>query len=183
MNKLQYKRWKDFAIRMVHKGWPRHQVKGKTYQGQVIPAVNDFFDMIEGCFEDEIIRIESWDNTKVDDSKKNPYGRPETGPYVCDIVSEMLSDYNPFYWDGEENIKAYENWDEKWGGRIRACIRAGIDLAAEPSAGVLGFTKADIEKMYPEGVPKWIQQSWQKKNAKWHNIKWKNIPSDGELWL
>jgi len=183
MDKVQYKRWKDFAIRMSHKGWSKQSVNGKTHQEEVIPAIVNFFDLMESCYEDEILRIESWDNTKTDETKRDYYGRPEHGPYVCDIVSEMLSDYNPYYWDGEEKQKAYENWDEKWGGRIRACIRSGIDLASEASAGVLGFTKADIERMYPEKVPKWIQEPWEIKNGDYHTVKWDDIPQEAGLWL
>jgi len=168
---------------MSHKGWPKKQVNGKTHQEIVIPAVTTFFEIMERNFENEITRIESWDDTMVDDSKKDYYGRPVIGPYVCDIVSKMFDDWNPFYWDDEEKQKAYENWDEKWGNRIRACIRAGLDLAAEPSMGVIGFTKADIERMYPEGVPKWVQQPWEKENAELHSVKWKDIPNDGKLWL
>lgn len=165
MKQLQYRRWKDFSLRMSQKGWSKQEINGKTHQEEVIPAVFNFFGLMESCCENDFSSIESWDDT------------------VCDLVSEMLSDYNPYYWADEKSDKAYENWDEKWGGRIRACIRAGIDLAAEPSAGVLGFTKADIERMYPEGIPKWIQQPWEKKNGDYHTVKWEDIPRNGSLWL
>lgn len=39
---------------------------------------------------------------------------------------------------------------------MRCCIRAGLDMAAEPSGGVLGFTAGDVRAMYPEGVPEWM---------------------------
>lgn len=50
----------------------------------------------------------------------------------------------------------YEQWDEQWGGPVHCCIRAGLDFAAGPSAGVLGFTAGDVRRMYPEGVPEWV---------------------------
>lgn len=183
MNRVQYRRWKKFAIRMSQKGWSDRQVKGKTHQTIVIPAVANFFDSLEWNHKTDIIRMESWDDTRMDCSKKDYYGHSLIGPYVCDIVSEMLGEYNPFYWDGEEKDKAYESWDEKWGSRIRACIRAGIDLAVEQSAGVLGFTKADIERMYPEGVPKWIQKGWIKGKNGERPVMWDEIETEEGIWL
>lgn len=50
----------------------------------------------------------------------------------------------------------YEQWGDQWGGPIHCCIRAGLDFAAGPSAGVLGFTAGDVRRMFPEGVPDWV---------------------------
>jgi len=50
----------------------------------------------------------------------------------------------------------YEQWSEQWGGPVRCCIRAGLDMASAPSAGVIGFTAGDVRRMYPEGVPDWV---------------------------
>ncbi len=50
----------------------------------------------------------------------------------------------------------YEQWDEQWGGPVRCCVRAGLDCASAPSAGVVGFTAGDVRDMYPEGVPDWV---------------------------
>ncbi len=52
---------------------------------------------------------------------------------------------------------------EEYGGRWSwlfvlglAIERAGLDMASEPSAGVVGFTIGDLRRMYPEGLPEWI---------------------------
>lgn len=50
----------------------------------------------------------------------------------------------------------WEQWDDQWGGPVHCCIRAGLDCASEPSAGVVGFTAGDLREMYPEGVPDWV---------------------------
>lgn len=51
----------------------------------------------------------------------------------------------------------YEQWDDQWGGPVRCCIRAGLDFASSPSAGVIGFTAGDLRAMWPaEGVPEWV---------------------------
>lgn len=51
---------------------------------------------------------------------------------------------------------AHEQWQEQWAAPVQCCIRAGLDMASEPSMGVIGFTAGDLRRMYPEGVPAWI---------------------------
>jgi len=185
MNKVTYNRWKDFAIRMSKKGWCPREIMRTEHQRTVISAVEDFFAHIEGDYNRDVIRLESWDDTRTDyrNAEQFPWGwRGNYGPYVCDIVSEFLSNYNPFYWDCEEWDEAYEAWEDEWGGRIRSCIRAGLDLASQPSAGVVGFTRGDIERMYPAGVPQWIRKGWGKQNGEWRPINWDDIPHESHLW-
>ena len=50
----------------------------------------------------------------------------------------------------------HEQWQDQWGGPVHCCIRAGLDFASAPSAGVIGFTAGDLRRMYPEGVPDWV---------------------------
>ena len=45
---------------------------------------------------------------------------------------------------------------ERWRSPVACCVRAGLDMASAPSAGVMGFTAGDIRRMYPEGVPAWL---------------------------
>jgi hypothetical protein len=49
-----------------------------------------------------------------------------------------------------------EAWLEQWFGPVHCCVRAGIDFASEPSAGVVGFTAGDVRRMWPDGVPDWV---------------------------
>jgi hypothetical protein len=53
-------------------------------------------------------------------------------------------------------VRYYEQWDKQWGSPVCCCIRAGMDLASAPSAGVIGFTAGDVRAMFPEGVPDWV---------------------------
>ena len=183
MNTEQYKRWKDFAKRMAQKGWPIKEIMRKEHQAAVIPAVDKFFEWMEGNYVEDIPRIESWDQTETDISVKDCCGHHPCGPCVCDIVSELTEEYNPFYWGGDEDEKAYEEWEDYWGGRIRCCIRSGLDLAAEASMGVVGFTKADMVRMYPKVVPGWIRNKWGKQNKSFHPVSWENIGEKEKLWL
>lgn len=62
-----------------------------------------------------------------------------------------------FHCTCDEDRYAWEEaWLDQWFGPVSCCLRAGIDFASEPSAGVLGFTAGDIRRMYPEGVPDWV---------------------------
>ena len=90
---------------------------------------------------------------------------------IGDSMSEFLYDYQPrpatcpaccgSERGGEcrcEEIEQlfWEQWEQQWGGPVRYCIRAGLDCASAPSAGVVGFTAGDVRRMYPEGVPDWV---------------------------
>lgn len=181
MNKVQYKRWKDFSLRMARKGWSAREIMRREHQRSVIPAVKDFFDSMEWDYKKDVIRIESWDHTRPNGKEHDVWKK--YGPYVSDIVTEMVDhSYNPFYWDDEASDKAYKAWDELWAGRIRCCIRAGLDLAVNPIGGVLGFTKSDIERMYPEGAPKWIKCGWYRIPEEAEEA-WDKISSDDNLWI
>lgn len=114
----------------------------------------------------------------------------QRGPYIGDNVSEMLWEHEPrpprckacehddcrrrypHYQDkckhcelectcDEIEDRFREQWSEQWGGPVRCCIRAGLDVASAPSAGVCGFSAGDIRKMYPEGVPDWVKEFFQ----------------------
>lgn len=98
------------------------------------------------------------------------------GPLVCDSVTEFLDDYQGYpppckfcapsgytHNGGQSECRCddveylfTEQWDQQFGGPVRCCLRAGLDFACSPSAGVLGFTAGDIRRMYPEGVPDWV---------------------------
>lgn len=47
--------------------------------------------------------------------------------------------------------------EARWLDPVSACVRAGLDVASEPSAGVAGFTAGDVRKMYGGKVPGWVK--------------------------
>ena len=100
---------------------------------------------------------------------------------MCDMMSEWEYDYLPGNWTGPKRLieqmeRAYQRRDDdredelreqledRWGTPVRCCVRAALDTAVAPSAGVLGFSKADIQDMYSDldDVPDWV------KNGLWH---------------
>lgn len=52
---------------------------------------------------------------------------------------------------------AYDRFENDWYGPVKCCVRAGLDIASSPSAGVVGFNIGTIRTMYPEGIPEWIR--------------------------
>lgn len=145
MTEEQYERWKDFARRMVNVavGPRKRSPSRKTVRENI-----DFFFLcrMEPC--DEWKRVRDWDYTDDEDR------------YATMCVSSHISDlgenFIPNYWSlGHEE---YERAVEQWIGPVSCCLRAGLDVAVSPSAGVAGFTAGDLRAMYSEGVPDWIKQ-------------------------
>lgn len=171
-------------MRMADNGWPNTITRTKQHKEIVRPAIEHFFELLEWNYKPDIIRIESWDCNRPDyrGAERFPWGfRPAQDFCVGDEVHRIVSEWNPYIWSGPE--WSYRKWDEQWGDRVRCCLRAGLDMAAEPSAGVVGFCKEDINRMYPDGVPKWIREPWEQKNGSWHPVLWEDIEENERLWL
>jgi hypothetical protein len=159
MTAEQYRHWYTFALRMAHRGFVakggrRLPRKSRRF---VADCVKDFFRSLRDDMRYDptlLGRIHSWDETDDHPTKRDRYGRAPFGPYVCDMVAGLDENWNPHYWSRSDS--KYEDWDEYWGSRIRCCLRAGLDLASEPSAGVAGFTAGDLRRMYRGQVPAWL---------------------------
>lgn len=155
MTEQQFKRWYTFALRMAHRGFPRLPRKSRKKVAEMIKhVISDIRDNYE------LEEIGDWDG----------YIDGPNGGLICTpcIVSDCLSDhescFNPFYYeDGNcEGGRSYRNfqWEEKWWGRVQCCLRAGLDVAVRPSAGVLGFTVCDLRRMYRGNIPAWVNNDW-----------------------
>jgi hypothetical protein len=176
MTELEYKRWKSFSLRMAHRAFSLRLRKSRR---ALAWFVKDFFRLLDSDYfqinerlpvawdskwgmdnnhhlrSEEFLRdrIVSWDNTEEHPTWRDNYNHSTCGPFICDIVSMRMEQWNPFYWGDDHR---YKRWDELWGDRIRCCLRAGIDMAVSPSAGVLGFTAGDLRRMYRGKVPDWV---------------------------
>lgn len=152
MTPVQYERWKDFSLRLAR---TLPGMRTRPSIEWVEEQVENFFYRFDG--EREIAETDDWDS----------------GPhYVCDRVREMEDEvargeragFLLLHWDDDvepeeaerREALGWDQWGEQWFGPVRACIRAGLDVACEPSAGVVGFTVGDLRKMYPEGIPDWV---------------------------
>src|SRR4030042_2052269 len=166
MKKEQYENWKDFAMRMAQRGFKPEITRTGQYKNYVYKAVEYFFERIINYGVSNIENIDNWDHSDNND------------PNVCDFLAEMLENDNPYKYDSDAK---FNKWDEKWGGYVHCCIRAGLDLACNPSGGVVGFRKRDIERMYPEGVPDWIKDGGWVTGKNDTPINWNDIKSDEGL--
>lgn len=139
MNREQFANWKDFSLRMA-KTYPGASKRTREWLERM---VHDGIDWIlcNVSYKDVV----DWDKTKGDESP-----------------STRMRDW---CWDNadceRENSKggltrAYMNWKERYGNRLCACIRAGLDMATRIGGGVVGFTVGDLKRMYPEGIPDWV---------------------------
>lgn len=147
MTNDQYERWKDFARRMVViVRNARHRSPSRAH---VLEYIEFFFECRMDP-DDEWRRVVNWDNTERTDGGHWPMP-------VCDHVRDIAEYHVPTYWALDDG-PAYENAIDRWVNPPACCIRAALDLAVAPSAGVYGFNVGDIRKMYPEGVPDWIKQ-------------------------
>ncbi len=174
----QYERWKDFATRMA-KVCFKHR-RNPTWK-EILNAVESFFDTLE--YNEDQVCIVNWDHsdpypeghpqyrktyrtqcwhchgTKKPDCRYN-CEKGEIYDYakslcVGDMCSEMSESWNPYYWSDISDTE-HEKRQEQFCSPVTCCIRAGLDMAVNPSGGVLGFTAGDLRKMYPEGVPDWV---------------------------
>lgn len=142
----QFQRWKDFALRMARACYPG--TMRNPSRKWIIARVEEFIDDMEEYHP----RISDWDSCWSNSAPRD---------YPC--VSVRMLEYE-WEWmpnsikrlEDAENLEPFETARERWFGPVCCCVRAGLDMASEPSAGVVGFTLGDLRKMYPEGIPEWV---------------------------
>ncbi|WP_342152393.1 hypothetical protein [Methylorubrum sp. SB2] len=131
MTPLQYRRWYDFARRMAL----------RTFDG-ITPArrlkIAKKVRHVLWCLESDVPDIVDWDNSP---------------SYVCDAVDSLLSEHDHYRTKANGDEEPFGN---RFHNQVTCCIRAGLDMASAPSAGVLGWSVGDLRKMYPLGIPEWI---------------------------
>lgn len=73
---------------------------------------------------------------------------------VCDQINEFFGEY--LYWNEKK-----QDIGGKFFNQITCCLRAGFDLAVNPSAGVIGFTAGDLRRMWNGKVPDWVMEQFE----------------------
>ena len=131
-----WEKWVQFSSRMV--------IYAMTHESQTekIETLKKVLDFALSYKDTEIV---GWDQKE----------HAELG-YVCDYIDDFFYDG----WGMDEETGEVEQ--TVWFGNVCAAIRAGLDvvLPDEWMAGVLGFTAGDVRKMYPEGLPSWLQDTF-----------------------
>lgn len=150
MTSEQYARWRDFALRMA-RVCHRRNVRVREH-------VEDFIDR----YRDEPERVSDWDGV---------YGKTdciasEIDVYLFDCgLGRDVDDDGPKF--------------KVTGTHIACCVRAGLDMASDPSGGVVGYTVGDLRRMYPEGLPGWLLAAFGPKAAR----ALKNAKAGDGVWL
>jgi hypothetical protein len=154
----QYERWLDFSTRMA-----------RTYPGRSSAFRKDIEGHVRAFIEshcrggEDIADVIGWDR----------------GENRCGYVTDH---FETWWWDGlrfwenaprdyyesgrDGEPAAFRRWQERWVTPINCCVRAGLDVASSPSAGVLGFNVGDLKRMYPEGIPAWVSEGYADKDGK-----------------
>ena len=123
----EHARWKDFATRLARHGWPNATERRKE---RIAEVVGWFIKEYDSCREN----VDGWDgNGKV---------------YVCEDFSEFLDNHCHRPRDVEVQTR-FEM-------QVASCVRAGLDVAVSPSAGVVGFNVGTLRRMYNGKIPAWV---------------------------
>lgn len=141
MTRKQFRRMKVFALRMTN------VAIGNRWRKVVRDHVEAVIDCrMEWCMD----KIIDWDNGVFDPEYRRYW---EGGG---DIVSNYLWDHN-LEREKERRDGSVEVVDTGIGIAVSCCVRAAMDMATEPSGGVLGFTVGDLRKMWNRStLPKWV---------------------------
>ena len=132
-------------------------------------------------------KIQEADNALSDEIRELPEHEQEEAYRALNAYLDALRD--KLIGEDEENVRrreqlAIEQWSDQFFGPVRCCLRAGLDMAAAPSGGVVGFTAGDIRRMYPEGMPDWLGDITFDQDENGHGgIKLRDIPPEDGVWL
>jgi hypothetical protein len=137
MTPIQYRRWRRLAA-----GLAKHGFEGITdaRREKIADEVTHIIFCIVRAYP--MGDIHDWDGNR-------------GSVYVCDYVDERLSEhYHTKYTTDKEK-------GNRFLAQVRACVRAGFDVAVEPSAGVIWFTVGDLRSIFPNGLPEWVQTHFE----------------------
>ena len=152
MTRDQSENWRQFAQRMA---FAIYRDRTTTRRDRLVKEVGHLIDVFLsnypakdrgwGCLAD----VDRWDGSLMRPGE--PYDQyRKRAAYPCDS-------FDGYVWD-RGYIRETRGGEERgeFGSAIMCCIRAGFDVAIEPSAGVLGFDMGDIRAMFPEGFPPYV---------------------------
>lgn len=181
MTDEQFKRWRDFALRMARTCYAEGCGENSPSLGWIVRELRGFFAQLK---RDGVVScIVDWDNCEPYPEGHSLHGRdactqlPSTPLCLPDMIREMYDEdwvwsvatsrerevshycirkWTPWLLEAESVL--YQRVRERWLDPIETCLRAGLDFATEPSMGVVGcFTVGDLRRMYPDGVPAWVK--------------------------
>ena len=131
MTRLQFDRWHRLSLRLLR------AYRTTAHRRERLTAeIRWFFDFL--AREDFWQGMISWDLSE------------DGTPYCCDLIPDVFDGYNCYSEKREDEGRFYS--------QLSSCIHAGLDIAAEPSAGVIGFTVEDVRRAFDWHIPKWFTE-------------------------
>lgn len=178
MTLSQWRRLKVFALRMAKVSTaPRWQPRLRYF-------VARFLDRIEG--NGDWPHMDDWDN-----SQRYDYVSSHT--WACGTTTShrhhgwhplMCDEVRRFIWDMEDEGEL-PKYPEREGGetkesvisdQLACCVRAAMDVACAPSAGVMGYTVGHLRRMWaPRRIPAWVTAFFEGDLD--------SAPDNGAVWL
>lgn len=133
MTPIQADNWRQFADRMA---WETHRWRTPARRERMLEIVRNAIDVHINNYG--LAAIVDWDS----------------GSYPCDDFDRLLADWGLSHWDE----RACCERETDFASHVMCCIRAGFDVAVQPSAGVVGarFTVGMLRRMFPEGLPPYV---------------------------
>lgn len=150
MTDEQFSRWKDFATRMAEHCYPASTEKRKA---KILEEVKEYFWWRH--YQEDWKEIADWDGNGDD-------------YFLGGQVDDFFEKYTHY-------SRRKDTYTGRLFSQITCCIRAGFDVAVEPSGGVLGFTAGDVRRMWAGDVPNWVKG--------WFEDPFDSFPDDEALWL
>lgn len=145
MEQLQKERWIEFSVALAR--------CFKHHYGKKLFALQEEIESaIDWVCCNGIEQFVDWDHSK-------PPKNPAHG--MNNSVSSRVSQY---LWDAglererETKRGGIEVVHTALGERVLACVRAGFDVAVEPSAGVVGFSVGDLRRAFRGSIPDWVSE-------------------------
>lgn len=136
MTKLQYLRWKFFAIGMAKHCFLKAT---ESRRSKLLDELEEYLNWIGEPWGDappEYSEFTSWDEN------------------IIDHVESYFSQYYHEDFNGRERGNKYLN-------QLQCCLRAGVDVAVSPSGGVVGFTLGDVKNIFHRHLPLWVRAFWE----------------------
>lgn len=136
MDATQRERWEQASLGLARSAYPNLTPARQT---RLLEDIESFIRVLVS--EHGLDGIRDWDANG-------------GGVYVGDELSEYL-------WDNRYKQERWHKGDCEavcgtFGTMLEACVRAGFDLAVNPSAGVLGFTVGNLREAFGGLLPDWV---------------------------
>lgn len=180
MTPEQADNWRDFSRRMAEE---THRWRTEARRKRVVEEVDHMIDLFLHNWPLE--QIGDWDGHCTPTAPgiiTQRYGRDHVEmAYPCDEFDRHLEEEGLSHWDERNSCER----ETDFASHVMCCIRAGFDVAAHPSAGVIGsrFTAGMIRRMFPEGLPPYIDDFFHGEGTNPEAPRFETLPNDVQVWL